>query len=1684
MSEISKISLKPSGVSYRNKYKMELGSNSSLCSEPGDVWSKNASNHTITQERCSQLNCKKVATLRCTDCVEVYCENCCTTLHKAARGLQTHKITKISEDSALELIEKCSFHPDQILEFCCSTCSTVVCAYCVLQSHQSHTYSQLTYLKDSEQTEFETLIENAEMKLKRLILAHKKVTTELERNTGSNQTSSIYSSFSQYFANIHARLQILETSLRNDITKAKNINSSTLNEIGNELLLNIRNLNRFINIAKNIKQPSSPSGPKLNVKVLTERLQNSLNLPCYVIGQQQQSENIGFLFKDIFSNIEENFSISVDYNDEGYRLVGEDEMPQDYDANMPSELLSLDMSECNLEETLEKSSSVSSQKSSKELSPTEILTNALLPRKRNNSANSNTLETWVKSAADVMESSGGDNYFLENEAREYVIVTHIDSPELFYVQLVRFQNKLNALSKQIEQYIRGFAPMVKTVELNKLYIVKYKYDRRDSDPEWCRGRIVDIILNEREEQTYKVHFIDYGNSKIINNSNVLREISCGLAKPKPYALQCKLFNLYPVNNDWDVKATKLMARILSGTQSLMVVMNNSDGITEVDLMICHNYMSSIREALIFIGYAAPNIDVITPSSNLKMKSSVPKLHAKTLNFKKEQSLEIVLSHIIDPENIYMQESSCLHHIEQLSNSMGKYYSKHFKNRHSSSNKREQIYVPKKDMVVALCYEHRSSWYRGRVCNVITGQGLVEVFLVDYGKTVTISYKDIRALSEKFRTLDSQAVLISLTDIKPMDEQTSWSQDAVDYLKKYVDSKEKLRAVIVEPENPPQVALFECYASMDVCINALLVQQDLAISTGEISTNLQWLKNRDSSCEKEEPSFVVDLLNTIQCSKQEDKDENEDSDDEEKENLNKLRKEVRIVKAISPDLIYVAWNDEAARKEQHQLQCALHDHYSVQHAQTSPPKDGEACVIHNNKDKQYYRAIILNKIDDLNFRVMLRDIAEEIIVSKGNIYPLEVQFKQFRDGAIRCHLSGILPAGDSSKWSGLSIEFLQELFKKKLNILMTKDGPIDTKRKSVPVAMWYSEFKPGEALKPSKCTLHNINKLLIKQGLALKQRPPSEILDTSGSSNTKDSDETSSDTITDKSQVQLQPTSELEKTTDQQVTPKKKLHETSGEQTASVRIPKVVHKAPENLLKLFLSPQMAEKSSSLKHSSNSESLEEDHKKTETCSNDTMIPDTINESKKTDWQQIIDEEELREFSNSLLSISSRVTEMVDWLPPRPFNDTTFYALATFVDDDANIYLHDVSLEPVLKHMEESMKRVFDRFTPEPAETVWMPGQPCTVKYFINDSWYRGKILSVSNDLIKVFMIDYGNEEDCKPEDLCRNVMYTDLPAFANKVQLYKVYPKKDSKWLTSDLDELHKKVVENKVFVTLKGTIKDHNVPLAVLKLDDVNINQYMLKTSKNLVSSQPKKHESSGSDSDDVIVEAEISSDVEELAVTKSHLTEKSSSLPSTSTTVTSPRYYHNALPEDLIGEKMQIVIVSLRNYNEFVFEIPADENMINTKELFESISEEIKQTALKQPQLDNLEVGTACICKFSEDEEWYRGEVYDIDSKSGNIGIWFVDFGNFEYVPRSDIRELNPNWLKLPVLQYRGQIDNIELSDEPCLLAVFENMSKYCGTLKTAKIVSVNPVRIHLYNDNDELAYQDLLNEGLLISKE
>uniref|UniRef100_A0A915IP19 Tudor domain-containing protein n=1 Tax=Romanomermis culicivorax TaxID=13658 RepID=A0A915IP19_ROMCU len=49
------------------------------------------------------------------------------------------------------------------------------------------------------------------------------------------------------------------------------------------------------------------------------------------------------------------------------------------------------------------------------------------------------------------------------------------------------------------------------------------------------------------------------------------------------------------------------------------------------------------------------------------------------------------------------------------------------------------------------------------------------------------------------------------------------------------------------------------------------------------------------------------------------------------------------------------------------------------------------------------------------------------------------------------------------------------------------------------------------------------------------------------------------------------------------------------------------------------------------------------------------------------------------------------------------------------------------------------------------------------------------------------------------------------------------------------------------------------------------------------------------------------------------------------------------------------------------------------------------------------------------DNIWYRAQVNYFVPTNGTVSVYFVDFGNEDFVPKSDLRMLPPNFAKLPI---------------------------------------------------------------------
>lgn len=697
-----------------------------------------------------------------------------------------------------------------------------------------------------------------------------------------------------------------------------------------------------------------------------------------------------------------------------------------------------------------------------------------------------------------------------------------------------------------------------------------------------------------------------------------------------------------------------------------------------------------------------------------------------------------------------------------------------------------------------------------------------------------------------------------------------------------------------------------------------------------SKTVKWLKDNDKTNTQE--GFTRNLLKTIQSATEQIEDEQNDEDDEFE---NVIRKEVTVIKAISPDEIYIQFKDVNIRNRFVEMDRNLQELYTTNKPKLETFEVNDRCVVYQKNTDRFYRASIVKKTDT-KITVQLYDTPEQIDVDSSDIYTLDDQFRIYPPATFKCYLDRIVAAGDSQKWSFMAVEYLQELFKNNHQILMTKSSSGDPKKTDFwPVIMWYVELICNGPLEPTQRKLVCINKALTTNGLALKKRQ--------------------------KQQQQQQ-------------------------------------KRREN--------------------------NEDVNNTSVVASDATLPIAIPET------------------------------LIEFTPAPPIAKRKFSGIVTYVDDYGIIYLQDYDLQAPFEEMVMQMNAYFNKTEPE--TNPFEPGEWCTVLYRDNKYWYRGKVVTRDEDgNYKVYMIDYGNIETCKHEELRKTLMYLDVPSFSQKVKLHNVYSR-ERKWLTSDVDELQTLLNNEKVVVLVRKKQTKHNPTLVDIYLENRRlVNDLIVQRSTNL-SKEPFKTPpptiAIDSDADDVIIEDVIEEFVK-------------------------PKIYtFDELPP--AGIKLEVGIINVLNYNDIIFEITnSTEN-----ENFITMSATMQNDGDKQPNLRVIKVGQPCIAKYSEDQLWYRAQIMEMLT-SDVVKVWFVDFGNFEDTKITDLREIKSEWLNYPVQHYKAEICGIKLRDETRAKEVVDFLLDLCGTVQTIRIVETDPLKIELFKSNsedEELLYWDLIENGIL----
>ncbi|XP_054707798.1 tudor domain-containing 6-like [Uloborus diversus] len=146
-----------------------------------------------------------------------------------------------------------------------------------------------------------------------------------------------------------------------------------------------------------------------------------------------------------------------------------------------------------------------------------------------------------------------------------------------------------------------------------------------------------------------------------------------------------------------------------------------------------------------------------------------------------------------------------------------------------------------------------------------------------------------------------------------------------------------------------------------------------------------------------------------------------------------------------------------------------------------------------------------------------------------------------------------------------------------------------------------------------------------------------------------------------------------------------------------------------------------------------------------------------------------------------------------------------------------------------------------------------------------------------------------------------------------------------------------------------------------------------------------------------------------------------------------------------VKQKYKVKVVFVKSLYELFVQLVDDEIPVNTfHEKLNTYCNSVNDKYV--PNKNEL-----ICCKYSEDGVWYRGQI--MEENSNNFNVFFIDFGNTELVPKSDIRFLSeefrcPKFSICVSLQIKISKENIQtvidkLSQNDWDMEVLDNKEKY-----------------------------------------
>ncbi|XP_035535170.1 tudor domain-containing protein 6 isoform X2 [Morone saxatilis] len=371
------------------------------------------------------------------------------------------------------------------------------------------------------------------------------------------------------------------------------------------------------------------------------------------------------------------------------------------------------------------------------------------------------------------------------------VVQHVCDPSEFWIQT---QNYANELDEMMDSIYHLYKDSVNNDGLRNPTVGLYCAAKAE-DGDFYRATVAEVA-----DARIKVFFVDYGNTEVVDGSNI-RTLPDEFKKLPCLALKCSLAGVRPKDGKWSQSACDFFIKAVTDkTVNVNVTAKYDEGYVvqltcpevqgerDIATLMCSSGLAERAET-----QRQPKAKMTTQPAILPPKplpdarlSAVYKNTAgptgnerRVPTFKEHMFpigsiLDVSVSYIESPNDFWCQLVQNTAHLKLLMHDIQAHYA-------------GSEFQPLVETACVARHPNNAMWYRALVIHKHETPH-VDVLFVDYGQMETVSLYDLRRICPQFLTLHGQAFRCSLLNPDdPTSATNEWSDEAIARFHSFVET---------------------------------------------------------------------------------------------------------------------------------------------------------------------------------------------------------------------------------------------------------------------------------------------------------------------------------------------------------------------------------------------------------------------------------------------------------------------------------------------------------------------------------------------------------------------------------------------------------------------------------------------------------------------------------------------------------------------------------------------------------------------------------------------------------------------------------------------------------------------------------------------------------------------------------